>query len=367
DPVLLAYLGPGECEVLADILEERGLWQRPPTPSDDDTGNISLEPSGGPDGGDAAVSVAAAEHEPPTTGELLAAGPDVAAHVAECAMCADRQRAMVSTRALVAQVPLPTPPASVVLEARRARRRLPASPPPSVDGGPRRVPRVAVAVALVIAVLAVSTAAGARVLSQRRTRAHRDQRINALTKVPGAGSALTLSPASVKPTDATITLTNSRATPLSWKAVADVPWIDLSPSTGRIDQAGSVVIGVKLLPSSPEGNVHATITVTGNDGSAAATEVVGMVERPPQVSAVIAQCKVTAATNEPASVVELHWRGPTGPDVAAPMAPVGPTYVASIPDTPAPLTWWVQATDADGNPNRTPDRVLEPGRCAPVP
>jgi hypothetical protein len=365
DPSLLAYLGPGECDELATVLEDRGLWTREAVAGDDigdhttgDIGAPTYADLGSTAGGTGSPVVASA-------GELAAVGADVAAHVQGCEQCADRRRAMVSTRALVAQMPLPTAPAAVMLEARRARRRLPGTPPPSIDGGGRRLSRTLVAAAIVVAVLAVATGAGAKVLSDRRTDAHRRQRIAALTKVPGSGSALTVSPASLTPAPGVLTLTNRRASPLAWKAVADVPWITLSPSTGHIGQAGTVAIAVALLPSSPEGRVHATITVTAEDGSAAAAEVSGTVQRPPQVSATIAGCRITAVTDDQAPAVTLHWTlPPLGPVQSTPMAKGATAYTGDLPS--APLSWWVEVLAADGGKAQTPQRVLD-APCAATP
>jgi hypothetical protein len=362
DPILLAYLGPADCDALGEILESQGLWRLPAPVA---------ESAGGPITGEVRLAdIATAPDEAagstnPTVGALLAAGPVVAQHVAGCEICADRLRALVGVRSLVTQAPLPTPPASVVLEARRARRRLPGSPPPSLDGGPRRIPRAAVAAALVVAVLAASTAAGAQVLSRRRSQAHRNQRINALTKVPGAGSALELAPTSLAAETSTVTLRNTRPDPIAWKATSDVSWVDLTPPSGRLDGSGTASITVRLLPSSPEGPVHATVTVTGGDGSVAAVEVTGTVEHPPQVSASIKQCTVRAVTDDPTPKVRLHWRAASDPEASDTMTLAGDAYQADLPPSAAPLTWWVEVTDALGTTVRTPDRVNDLGVCAP--
>src|SRR5204863_1533622 len=101
DPLLLAWLGPGECDGLADVLVGAGV---PFTSMSD----------------------------------LVAAGPAVAAHVIGCELCQDRTRAMVTVADMVGQRPLETAPDAVAIVARRNRFRPPAGPPPSIDPQRRR-------------------------------------------------------------------------------------------------------------------------------------------------------------------------------------------------------------------------------------
>src|SRR5438105_5519082 len=100
DAALMAYLGPGPCDELAAVLDREGLGE-------------------------------------PNVERLLAAAPAVAAHVETCEACGDRQRAMVSVRALAADVPAPVEPISA------------AAPTPKAKG-PGRIIAVAAVAALVL-------------------------------------------------------------------------------------------------------------------------------------------------------------------------------------------------------------------------
>jgi len=119
DPALLAWLGPGDCHELAELLPSAERLE-----------------------------------------DLLDAAPAVAAHVAGCEACSDRRRAMVTVKALVAQAPLPPLPARVRAAAGAARFRLPASAPPPLDAGPGQRRGLAVLAVVVGVVLAAGTTTG---------------------------------------------------------------------------------------------------------------------------------------------------------------------------------------------------------------
>jgi hypothetical protein len=325
DPALMAWMGPGECEELAGVLEGIG----PESP----------------------------------VADLLGVAGAVAEHAEHCDVCADRRRSMVSVRSLLAQTPLADAPQALrSVERRRMARPIP--PPPSVDPGPRRWLRWAVA-AVVISVAVGGATAGAVTLS-RRGSSPRDKRIQALTKIPPAGSSLVLSPGTVAPGASQLAIANRSSKEIDWTVQSDLPWLAFTPSSGRLGPKASTIVTVTELRNAPEGNVRAEFRVSASDGSTAAAEMVGDVERPPDVSASADRCNVTAAAEDEAdiSAVSLHWRaGDNGVDTTRAMAESDQGYVAPLPGGPDALTWWVTATDGRGNIARTPDAVLPPGTC----
>src|SRR4051794_32789727 len=110
DPVLLAHLGPGDCDGLAAVLGAApgSDADADVDGGDDDAGDRdpsatdplprSLRGSGGPADPTAHETPA---REPRALRELLQLGPIVADHVAGCGRCSDRVRAMVSVRTLL--------------------------------------------------------------------------------------------------------------------------------------------------------------------------------------------------------------------------------------------------------------------------
>jgi len=325
DPALMAWMGPGDCEGLVGVLE-------------------GIDPSS-------------------TVADLLGVAGAVADHAEHCDVCADRRRSMVSVRSLLAQTPLADAPQSLrAVERRRIARPIP--PPPSVDPGPRRWLRWAVA-AVVISVAVGGATAGAVTFS-RRGSSPREKRIQALTKIPPAGSSLILSPGTVAPGAGKLAVANRSSKQLDWTMQSDMPWLAFTPSSGHLEPKATTIVTVTELRNAPEGSVRAEIRVSASDGSTAAAEMAGDVERPPDVSASADRCTVTAAAEDEAdiSAVSLHWRaGDKGVETTRAMAESDQGYVAPLPGGPDPLTWWVTATDGRGNTARTPDAILAPGTC----
>lgn len=315
DPALLAWLGPGDCNELAAVLP------RPGAGADD----------------------------------LLAVAPDVAAHTVVCEPCADRQRAMASVRLLVGGTPLPEPPIAVSVAADGSRLQ-PPLPPPALEPHRTRTGTRSLAVAAAVVALA---GLGALVTADRRDDERRRQSVDALTKLAAAGGTLRLVPAQVDPHAGRVALANGSGVPVSWDAAGDAPWLEVSPPAGRLAPGEEQVLVLQGAP--PEGDVRASVRVTGDDGSVAMTAVAGTVEHPPDLGATADGCRVTADVEDEGEVtLTLHWRTGGVETTAAMTPPVEATSVAMLPPS-TPLTWWVSAIDGRGNQARTPDVQVAAG------
>lgn len=321
DPALLAWMGPGDCEALA------GLW------SDRDRASVAA---------------------------LLEAGREVAAHVAGCPPCEDRLRAMASVRRLVATAPLPAPPEAVVAAAGGGRTPADALPPP-IEAGTRRSRRL-LAVAVPAVAAAVGLAGIGAALARRGDGARPAGGAAALGRLPAAGGALQLSPSLVVLPGGDLVVTNRSGPALEWRAEGSAPWLEASPSAGRLRGGAAVAVRVRALASAPEGEVQGWVRVVGADGSTASARLVGTVEHPPDLGAAADGCRVTATAEDESEVaLVLHWRAPAG-EGRAPMSPVAEGWAATLPAGAGPLTWWVSAVDGRGNQARTAD-VAVPRGC----
>lgn len=317
DPALLAWQGPGDCEGLAEALAGR------------------------------AASV----------DDLLALAPAVAGHTAECPACADRQRAMASVRMLLAGTPLPLPPLAVSVAASGSRLQPPV-PPPALQPGRRRPGPLALAVAA--AVLAVAGLAGL-FTADRRHDDRRRQSLLALTKLPVDTGSLLLVPASLPPAAREVSLANGSGAEVTWEAAADAPWLEVSPAAGRLAPGDAQVLLLQGWP--PEGDVRASVRVSGDDGSAAMATVSGTVEHPPDLGAAADGCVVTADVEDEGDVsLTLHWRVGAFEQTVPMSVPADAKSFGSLPSGGAPVVWWVSAVDGRGNQARTPD-VAVPTAC----
>lgn len=386
DPVLLAHLGPAGCEGLAGVLGGTAATTAPAG----DAGAGPDVPSpvipGVAAGGDAAAAAAAPGAAsgpalevpaPATLRELLALGPSVSDHVAACSTCADRLRSMVSVRTLLGQRPLEVAPAPVRAAAAPSRLRRPALPPPLVplaDGRRWRRPVMTVSAALVIAL------AGGILAAALRDDGEKGATVEALTRVPAGGSALVASPSTVdgvRPSP--IRLTNEGGGRVSWEAVADTPWLSVTPASGRLSPGETQTLTLRVSGDAPEGQLRGAVQISGRDGSATTIRLEADVERPPDVAATVDACTVSAVVEDEGEVgpVELHWYEPTETAVGRAGSPQGRTteriatlteepagFRGRLPASPVPLTWWVTAADARGNRARTADAVLPPGACS---
>lgn len=316
DPALLAWLGPGECDELAAVLDERSR-----------------------DG----------------AAELLELCGEVGAHTATCAMCADRQRAMASVRLLVVGAPLPPPPPTVVAAVSGSRLQ-PPIPPPALERHRDRLGLPAIAVVVAALVVAGMVMIVVRDRADERVR---EASLQALTRLPLTAGSLQLVPATLGLPLGQVTLTNGSGAAVGWQATTDAPWLDVTPERGRLEPGG--MQSLRLRGSPPEGEVRASLKVSGDDGSAAAAALAGTVERPPDLGASADGCRVTAtAEDEGDVVVTLHWRSDDA-ERSTVMVRDDKGDVADLPMRAGPLTWWVSAVDGRGNQARTPDVALPAG------
>ncbi len=353
DPVVLARLGPGGCEALAEAMGAQ--LQGPTVPA-----------AARPSAIDAVPPQPSDRQEPPATlGSLLSEGARVAEHAESCASCRDRLRAMVSVRLLLAQRPLDVAPAAVRAAAAPFRvLRFPSRPvpPAALETGSRRthLPRTAVVVAASVMVMAI---AGVGYLANRHPQ---QTRVDALTRQPPSGGALEVQPASVAgPFPPPVKLTNTSGRAATWTAKPDVDWVEVWPITGRLEPGQSATLRLAM-QNSPEGEVRAVIRISGTDGSATVVRLSGTVERPPDVAALVRGCDVVATVEDEAEVAAatLHWTTADGAEVSVPMQRTLDGFAAGLPTAGEHLSWWVSAADARGNRSRTASTPVPPGSCA---
>ena len=331
DPALLAHLGPGSCEELAAALESHR--QEPATAAGDEVdGDDTDEPQ-------------------PTLGDVTAAGAIVASHATSCDACRDRLRAMVSVRTLVSNIALEHAPAEVELAAAGSRARAGSAPPPLV--AVRNLARRRWSVAAITgAVIAVAIAGG--IVAGSDDQPTEAMRVDDLTKLPAAGTRLSATPDVVEGTQRSVQLRNMHDSALRWEATADQRWVIVTPASGTLDGQRGRTVRVGVTPDAPEGDVRASITFTGDDGSTAIVRVQSDVDHEPDVAAERDGCSVTAQVEDESELrsVELHWSDGAAQEAAA-MADDGVTGIWSGTLPPGAGTWWVSATDALGNTART--------------
>ena len=346
DPSLLAWLGPGDCRDLAVLLSERGLA---PAPAPEDGGDDSV-PKDAPE-----------PVEPPSLGAAVDVAPAIGAHVEGCEVCRDRRRAMVSVRSLLAQDPLGPAPEAVRIAAARGRKRRPGPPPPPLEPrGARRVPRWAWAAAAV-AVVAGGAASAAALSSGGGSTS--DDRVAKLTQVRESGSALVLAPETLDPSTDELRIVNTSGRQITWRLSTDADWLDALPAQGRLAAGASTRVSVRLRDKAPEGQLRASITVSGDDGSTAGATYAGTFERPPEVSAARQDCLATAIVEDDGHVtqVTLRWEGGVSGQRA--MVQRGDSWAGALPSADTAVTWFVEATDDRGNTARSPSAELPAGAC----
>ncbi|HUR02320.1 MAG TPA: hypothetical protein VM347_07270 [Nonomuraea sp.] len=305
-PAVMAWLGPGECDELAALLDARDCCAGAPAT------------------------------------EVWAVAPAVAEHADGCSLCGDRRRSLATVRSIVGQIPFDAAPPEVKAMA-AVRRRIPASPPPPIL--PNRnltwgLRAVCGAVALLLVVAGVTAVS-------RRDGTSRAQRVAALTRVGPA--ALALSPRLVDLQRGYFQLQNVTDEPVRWRAAAAVPWLGLAPSSGRLAPHQSQRIRFKLAPLAPEGDVRTVVTFGAEQGSTVAVQIVGANDEPPEVAASVSGCAVTATAEDAGEVREvvLHWKGAV--EGSAPMRRRSATWVGTLPSGLRNGSWFVSAVDARGN------------------
>ena len=348
DPVVLAHLGSGGCDELAALLD-RPLRSSVPDPSPNSQEDAVL--------GEDATDVV-------TLRELMQLGPIVSDHAAGCESCGDRLRSMVSVRTLLAQRPVEgTAPAAVRAAAAPTRLRLPTPPPPLE---PERLTRRWMRpVAAVSAALLVAITGGVVAAAIQDDEPSRDQ-VDALTRVPTAGSVLVVSPPVLEgTTPPPVVLTNRSGAAIAWVAAADVTWLQIAPAQGTLEPGSETELRVGVTSAAPEGPARGAVRISGADGSAAVVRLSTTVERPPEVAATAAGCDISVTVEDEGEVraVELHSvEGEMAERVVA-LAVDDAGYTGRLANGGTNITWWVTASDARGNVARTPDNNVAPNTC----
>lgn len=349
DPVVLAHLGPGDCEALAGILE-RPLRSTPPPDVDNSEVDEQVGPAAPPDR---------------TLRDLMEFGPAVADHAAGCELCGDRLRSMVSVRTLLAQRPVDgLAPAAVRAAAAPSRLRRP-TPPPPLEPEPlaRRWLRP-VATAAIAVVLA--TAGGVVAAALRENDADDRRQVEALTRVPEAGSTLTVDPAAIEGNrPPPVVLANGSEAAVEWTAEADVAWLQTVPAHGALEPGARIELQVGVTAEAPEGAARGAVRISATDGSATVVRLSTTVERPPEVAATATGCDISVTVEDEGEVraVELHWIDGPATERVVPLPAGEAAYTGRLANSAAPIVWWVTASDARGNLARTPDENVAADTC----
>lgn len=324
DPAMLAFSGAGECETLAEILQ------------DADTETVA---------------------------GLLAVAPAIHAHAQEDTACGDRLRAMAPVRSFFSDTGVEVP--DEVREAGRiSRTKRPSAAPVPLFGSaapatervrgvitPRRV---AAALALL---LAAGTAIGI---------ATRDTSPSELTKLTELANddALVLAPAQVSGSVAIIEVRNTTDRAVAFTATASEPWVHIATPKSRVAARGTRSLTLTALDSAPEGVIRATINVMTLGGAGAVEEIEWTIERAPDLDATATGCdvKVNVVEEGDLASVVLHWRDLTG-EHSVDITSGAEGYNAELAPEGQDLTYWVTALDARGNQARTADQTIPGNAC----
>jgi hypothetical protein len=162
-------------------------------------------------------------------------------------------------------------------------------------------------------------------------------------------------------TTATVTVRNGGDEPLSWTADPAAPWLQVSPSGGRLDGGEQARLAVSAIRDGlPEGGADGRLDLLWG-GPARSVAVVLRVERDPEISGLSAAppqiftgpCTPTTTLTEatvtdesPIASVTLNWGGRQ-----VPMTQRSGRWFARLGPVPTPGTvpWTVVATDNRGN------------------
>lgn len=261
DPAMMAALGPGACDQLRALLDERGSV---PILTQDHT-----PPHGTPVVAATGTDGVAMEPAPAATTvkSVLDAAPEVLAHAKTCDICEVRLKRMTSVRTLVGQqAPEPVPPL-VATAARSARRRLPAPLPPSIE--PRsfdiyRFKNLAIALAAIAAAGLVILGGYGAVAGGEASQEERVERL--INEAPL--SSLLGTPSVIGPDTTTASLANTSDAVVAWNATPNAAWLDVEPRSGTIQPSQSATLRLSVdVPSAGVPDDEASITIVGDDGS----------------------------------------------------------------------------------------------------
>jgi RNA polymerase sigma factor (sigma-70 family) len=185
------------------------------------------------------------------------------------------------------------------------------------------------------------------------------------TTAPSAPASLAAAPARLDlgaaRTAAAVTVRNGGDEPLSWTADPSVPWLRVSPSSGRLDGGGQARLAVSATRDGlPEGGADGRIDLRW-DGPARSVAVALRAERDPVIGGLSASppqiftgpCTPTTTLTEatvtdesPIASVTLNWGGRQ-----VPMTRRSGRWFArlGLVPTPGTVAWTVVATDSRGN------------------
>ncbi len=321
DPALLVWLGAGDCDGLRVLLEASGSASRSASGSDG-------------------------------RGILDGRVAEVRAHVADCESCRDRVRSMVSVRTLLATAEFEPAPATVAAAGGRRRRR--PAPVPAATAH-RRLSRLRIAATAAALVVAVGVAG--IVISRDR-----GDPVTTMTAAPGSASSLVAVPDRLSGAiSSPISLRNLSVDTLSWTARAK-DFLTVEPASGKLAPGTRERVTVGLGRNAPEGEMRATVTFSGDDGSSAAVQVESTVERAPDIDARAQECAVTAAVEDESelSSVLLHWHSDGTESNVAMIEGDDAVWTGELPEAAVEVEWWVSATDRRGNHAATPVEHLLP-------
>lgn len=179
-----------------------------------------------------------------TVGKLLNVAPVVTGHTDTCVTCAERLTQMTSVRALVGSRSLETVPAPVVGTAREAKHRVAGPLPPGLE--PRRLDwRRLSPVMTYLAVMTVIAAVGFMAVGARDVDDSQSERVARLIETP-VSTPFLVTPSVVSATGAVVTLANNGQESLEWAVQPTEPWLEVSPSGGRMKpgETATVIIDV---------------------------------------------------------------------------------------------------------------------------
>jgi hypothetical protein len=257
-PALMAWLGPGPCEVLAALLGA-GPGAAPGTGTGTGTGTATEGPATTPDD-EAPVGVTSAR-------QALEVAPAVAAHCADCAVCSDRRRAMVSVRGALAQAPVVPAPAPVRTVARMSRARPPLPITPTARSRWWTGRRATSAAALAAGVGAIAYLAWPGSPSPVAPSPASATAAAALARLPAGGSRLQLV-TTPHAGSGTLRLVDTGTAPLRYQAETSSAWLTVAPATGQVAPGHAAVLVLSVL-GTPQPGLRASVTASGSDGSVA--------------------------------------------------------------------------------------------------
>jgi RNA polymerase sigma factor (sigma-70 family) len=331
-------------------------------PGGEGSGGSDGEGSGGPGGGSpVAAAVGAPQPDPPAAGPPEGESSRLAGSGGSGIHSPRRRGAVV---ALVAALLL-----AAGVGVGLGWERAPASSPTNGQGGP-----IVAGAATSVAPTSTPTTAPPSTTTSSSTS------VTTTTAAPVAPS-LAVTPARVDlgaaGATANLTVRNGGDEPLSWTADPSTAWLQVSPSTGRLDGGEQARVTLSATRDGlPEGDADGQVELTWG-GPARSVVVALRVEHPPEIGGLSAQfpeiflgrCTPTTTrvdatvTDESAiSSVTMRWAGGS-----VPMTLRGGRWSASLGPAASPgsVTWQVVATDARGNTASASGAAVTASPCGP--